>query len=370
MELPKFQRNGHSGHCIRCITGLGPAQVDYDTSRMAVGFYCIASLDVLGVVEQRLMEHERESIPQWIWRQHIRGAYGAGFRGSTSMTAEAWLNLDNAASSRLATYNQPDLIMTYTALLLLSIFRDPFTHLDRSGLVKFIGSCQQADGSFTVHPGEGDADLRTSYCAFAIASMLEDWSSINLEHGVDFILRCQSYEGGFGQAPGQEAVGGTTYCALAALALAAASPSAPPSTTLSSTANDAVLRWLIMKQRDAAGGFCGRTEKVADACYSFWCGAALAVLGHADLVDTERNAAFLALCQTKYGGLAKAPDELPDPFHTYMALASLSIYPPDLSATQDDAVKASWKLGQMDPMLNATLETAAWARTHIPLRKE
>ena len=34
--------------------------------------------------------------------------------------------------------------------------------------------------------------------------------------------------------------------------------------------------WLLRNQ-DQAGGFCGRTGKDADACYCFWCGAALQV---------------------------------------------------------------------------------------------
>ena len=78
------------------------------------------------------------------------------------------------------------------------------------------------------------------------------------------------------------------------------------------------------------GGFAGRTEKPADACYSFWCGASLQVsdlycmaflrevnsvstqiLGVASLVDNSSNASFLYDCQFKYGGIAKAPDEHP-----------------------------------------------------------
>lgn len=38
------------------------------------------------------------------------------------------------------------LIMTYGAILSLAILRDPFTKLDREGLVKFLGTCQKDDG--------------------------------------------------------------------------------------------------------------------------------------------------------------------------------------------------------------------------------
>lgn len=38
-----------------------------------------------------------------------------------------------------------------------------------------------------------------------------------------------------------------------------------------------ITRWLVTKQCNDEGGFKGRTEKDADVCYSFWCGAALDV---------------------------------------------------------------------------------------------
>ena len=89
------------------------------------------------------------------------------------------------------------------------------------------------------------------------------------------------------------------------------------------------IRWLVQNQSDS-GGFSGRTNKLADACYCFWCGAALTVsskfvspsafylltavvqiLGQGDLVNERAMADFLANCQFKFGGLAKAPGERP-----------------------------------------------------------
>lgn len=43
-------------------------------------------------------------------------------------------------------YDNPQIIMTYTALLSLSILRDNFSRLDRKGLLKFLRSCQNVDG--------------------------------------------------------------------------------------------------------------------------------------------------------------------------------------------------------------------------------
>jgi geranylgeranyl transferase type-1 subunit beta len=87
----------------------------------------------------------------------------------------------------------------------------------------------------------------------------------------------QSYEGGYGQEPYGEALGGTTYCALAALQLAEASGRAGSNATLTSKERRDTIRWLLSNQDASTGGFSGRTGKPADACYCFWCGAALEV---------------------------------------------------------------------------------------------
>lgn len=42
--------------------------------------------------------------------------------------------------------NPPHLIMTYTALLALSILRDDFSRLDRTGLVNLLRATQTEDG--------------------------------------------------------------------------------------------------------------------------------------------------------------------------------------------------------------------------------
>ena len=43
-------------------------------------------------------------------------------------------------------YDSPMLIMTYGAILSLAILRDPFTQLDRDGLIRFLRTCQKDDG--------------------------------------------------------------------------------------------------------------------------------------------------------------------------------------------------------------------------------
>jgi geranylgeranyl transferase type-1 subunit beta len=44
-----------------------------------------------------------------------------------------------------------------------------------------------------------------------------------------------------------------------------------------------------------------------------------------------------------------------DPYHTYLSIAAAAITSPD----------PAWKLQPLDPLINATHETARWAKEHI-----
>jgi len=80
-------------------------------------------------------------------------------------------------------------------------------------------------------------------------------------------------------------------------------------------------------------------------------------------VNVEANASFLESCQSTFGGIAKYPGENPDPFHTYMSLASLSIYP---LWANDEGIQ-SLQLQSLDVPLTATVLTVEWARRHLQL---
>merc|ERR1712224_563324 len=85
----------------------------------------------------------------------------------------------------------------------------------------------------------------------------------------DFLIKCQSYEGGFSGYPYNEAHGGYTFCGLAACMLLG----------IQDRLNvPALLGWVTSRQMSAEGGFNGRTNKVVDSCYSFWQGGAFPLL--------------------------------------------------------------------------------------------
>ncbi|KAI0824009.1 terpenoid cyclases/Protein prenyltransferase [Trametes gibbosa] len=348
----KLSRVSHASHCSRCLMGLPATQAEIDSSRLAIIFYCVGTLDILNLLGKNASDTERQSWREWVWEQQISGQFGTGFRPSPYVTPEDF-------SGTPSEYDTPHLVMTYTALLSLAILRDDFSKLDRAGITRFMSACQRQDGSFSALPNGGESDLRMLYCAFAISSMLDDWSGVDVESAVAYIRTCYSYEGGYGQTPNGEALGGTTYCALAALHLAPETDDSPIASRITPQERKRTIRWLVQNQTPS-GGFCGRTNKLADACYCFWCGAALHILGAGDLVNEQSMADFLAHSQFKFGGVSKAPGEHPDPYHTYLSLAILSVLPADHG---DDS---TWQLPRLDALWNATEDTAAWARKHIP----
>lgn len=114
----------------------------------------------------------------------------------------------------------------------------------------------------------------------------------------------QSYEGAFGQGPGFEAHGGSTYCAVASLLMMKRLDC-----VLDRRQLEKLKRWCLFKQ---VNGFQGRPNKDPDTCYSFWIGATLKLLNAFQFVNQQENVEFvLATEDSQMGGLAKYPDSFP-----------------------------------------------------------
>ena len=135
--------------------------------------------------------------------------------------------------------------------------------INRNSLLRFLRNRKQKDGSFLMH-ANGEADVRGSYCALAIASLCNVLTTDIIEGAAEFVGRCQTYEGGLGGSPGAEAHGGYTYCGVAALAIM---------NRLDVLNVPQLHRWMLQRQMRSEGGFNGRTQKLVDGCYSFWVAA-------------------------------------------------------------------------------------------------
>merc|ERR1719486_1510232 len=114
--------------------------------------------------------------------------------------------------------------------------------------------------------------MRGTYCAIAVASMLNILTDELIEGVPEYVARCQNWEGGISGEAGLEAHGGYAYCGLAALCIIGKADALDL---------HALLNWACHRQMSLEGGFQGRTNKLVDSCYSFWQGALFPLLHEA-----------------------------------------------------------------------------------------
>lgn len=95
--------------------------------------------------------------------------------------------------------------------------------------------------------------FRGAYCAISVAKLLDIDSTELFDKTPEWLLSCQTYEGGFGAAPGHEAHGGYTFCGVAALVLL---------NSLNKCNVKSLLKWVTNKQMRYEGGFAGRYVSV------------------------------------------------------------------------------------------------------------
>ena len=285
-----------------------------------------------------------------------------GFRGSTfacvtngSSQHPGNCGKDNDAEKQCPAelMDKGHLAMTYTALATLIILGDDLSRVDRSSISQGLQKMQQPDGSFTASLEASENDMRFVYCACVVAHIIGDWSGIDKDAAVKFILSSMSYEGGFGQGPYLEAHGGSTYCAVASLALMARLSDG----TLTPCQKEKAIRWCVLRLNE---GFQGRPNKPDDTCYTFWIGAALRILAPkgdeiepvVKLIASKSHQFVLSTQDAIVGGLAKWPDQTtPDPLHTYLGLSGMSLF-----VDPEDNV---FDLLPVDASLNITKRAAA-----------
>ncbi|KAJ3012962.1 Geranylgeranyl transferase type-1 subunit beta [Thoreauomyces humboldtii] len=284
---------------------------------MTVAYFCLGALDVMGCTDE-IGDKDRAAWKDWIYAQQIHSEGGTdgstslhcGFRGAPF--AGAPHRPDSSTSSNA--FDTAHITMTYTALASLLILRDDLARVDKKSIVASLKQLQQPNGSFAPYHGSTESDMRFLYCACVISHILDDWSGVDRDLATRYVLDSITYEHAFAQAPGQEAHGGSTYCAVAALVLMGRMDRIPD--------RRALVGWLVGRQ---GSGFCGRAGKPEDTCYSFWIGASIEILGAYHFVDTDRLRGFLSLTHTKHGGFGKEAGDHPDLLHSYMGLAGLAL---------------------------------------------
>ncbi|XP_049849925.1 uncharacterized protein LOC126320470 [Schistocerca gregaria] len=241
-QICHLNREAHARYLLSALEDTRMPQSFY-CNRMWVLYWVLHSLELLDV--QPPLEL-RGKIISWLAEcQSTSGGFGGG-PGQLSHLAPS-----------------------YAAILAIVILGpDAYSIVNRPALYRWLMSLKQADGCFLMHD-RGESDVRAPYCALTLANLTNTMTE-ELISGIDeFVVSCQSYEGGIGACPGGEAHGGYTFCGLASLVILEKAHLLDL---------DGLLHWAAMKQMSIEGGFQGRTNKLVDGCYSWWLAALFAML--------------------------------------------------------------------------------------------
>ncbi|KAG7736517.1 hypothetical protein KL923_004724 [Ogataea haglerorum] len=218
------------------------------------------------------------------------------------------------------------LAATYAGLLALTVSKsyNAAAQLDRRKIYNWLLQMKQPDGSFIMHYN-GEADTRAVYCAICVASLLDILDDKLAYKTIDWLASCQTYEGGFSGYPGDEAHGGYTFCAVAALSMLRSPTELPSVIDL-----DNLISWTVQRQYNVEGGLSGRTNKLVDGCYSHWAGGLTPLLeiatGQRDLLNRiQLQNYILCCCQDEPAGLRDKPSTRADFYHTNYVLCGLSM---------------------------------------------
>ncbi|KAE9108559.1 hypothetical protein PF010_g11859 [Phytophthora fragariae] len=302
---PLLMREKHIAYLRRGLTRLSAGFVALDASRPWIIYWVLHALELLDALPEEETERAIATL-KTCWNDEHGGGFGGGPK-----------QLGHAAT-------------TYATCLTLALLGTPeaLETVDRQALYRFFLARKDAvTGGFTAHDG-GEVDARMTYCVISIASLfgvLTDELKVGV---VDYVLSCQTYEGGFGGEPSNEAHGGLAFCSLATLYILEALDQIRDLPGL--------LHWLANRQMPFEGGYQGRTNKLVDGCYSFWQGAVPALL--ADVVreqygddvpyqcHREQLQKYILLCgQEISGGLRDKPGKPRDHYHSCYCLSGLSV---------------------------------------------
>ncbi|KAK6933186.1 PFTB repeat [Dillenia turbinata] len=319
----EFEKDRHLWYLHMMYEILPSLYQDQEINRLTLAYFVISSFNVLDALDQV----DKEGVVNWVLsfqaypktRSELENGQFYGFHGSrTSQYPQ-----DDKGDLK---YNGSHLASTYCGLAILKILGYNLSSIDSESILLSMRALQQPDGSFMpVHFG-AENDLRFVYCAAAICSMLGSWDGMDQEKAKEYILKCQSYDGGFGLTPGSESHGGGTYCAVASLRLMGFIEDDHILKNSESSIIDLpmLLHWCLERQA-SDGGFQGRSNKASDTCYAFWIGGVLRILGCYSFINKRALHDFLLTCQSKYGGFSKFPGQPPDLYHTFYGFTAFSL---------------------------------------------
>lgn len=192
-----FHKARHVKYFLRCLkTFLPGLYTSADSNRMLLGFFTIAGLDLLGVLQDETTTDERNRYIEWIYHCQLPSG---GFRGFTGTD----FGLERRTCDNEA-WDPANIPATFFAIVTLIILGDDLTRVKRRECLEWLPRMQREDGSFGEVLGpdgriEGGRDLR--FCCFAAGTRyllrgkdgnaVQDVEDIDVDRLVAFIQDCQ-----------------------------------------------------------------------------------------------------------------------------------------------------------------------------------
>ncbi|AGO12743.1 AaceriADR275Wp [[Ashbya] aceris (nom. inval.)] len=216
----------------------------------------------------------------------------------------------------------PHIACTYAAVEALALCdsnTDAWSRIDRESLYRWMLRLRVPGGGFRTTSQVGEIDTRAMYTVLSVASLLQLLTPELTEGCVEYLLECQTYEGGFGGCPQvDEAHGGYTFLAVASLAILGA---------LDRANIQSLMDWCSSRQTNEERGLSGRHNKLVDGCYSFWVGGTAAILeayGYGQCIDKAALQSYILTCCQDSHGMRDKPGKPADFYHTNYVLLGLA----------------------------------------------
>lgn len=344
----QLYRDKHISWVLRSLEYLPESAQSLSAAQPWIAFWTLHALDLLGAtipedVALRMTSHLRKC-----WDDS-----GGGFGGGPGQNAH--------------------LASTYAAIAALCTIgtEKALQAIDVQGIHRFIRAMKTSTGGFRVSAA-GESDVRAMYSALCVASItgILERDPTLCDGCSEYVQTLQSFDGGLGGEPGNEAHGGNTYCGVASMVLMG---------RLHELDMEALLDWTIMRQMSYEGGFQGRANKLVDSCYSFWVGSLFPLMSLSSsttpyhpldtdglegsmvsgMFDGEALQKYILQCtQMRRGGFCDKPGVRPDSLHTCYALSGLSL------AQQYGGAHSNNEIGvrQTDPVYNICSDKALASR--------
>lgn len=165
---PVLFKERHVKYWLRCAkTFLPERYTSMDSNRMTLGFFTVAALDLLDILESKCSDTERQDWIDWVYDCQVDSGGFRGFPGSK-------LSERNSSNEHWDPANVP---ATFFALMTLLVLGDDLSRVGRAECLGWLVRMQRQDGSFGETLGEGDSieggsDLRFCCCAAGVRYLL------------------------------------------------------------------------------------------------------------------------------------------------------------------------------------------------------